>query len=305
MSTILLKSNLIRRWLPRRPDDAHKGHFGHTLVIAGSQGMAGAGVLAAWGALRGGSGLVTLATVRSRQDAAALALIKSRRPEAMTLGLPETFTGSLSVKALPILLRFIAQRRITSLVIGPGLSRSNETARLVRRLLQRLERDPLNLRGIVLDADGFLAAGNQILRARKLPVIVTPHPGELARFAGARVEAGGAARLKAAEKFATLYRVVCVLKGSGTVVSDGRNSYVNTTGNPGMAKGGSGDVLAGLLGALIGQFGTSLYLLRAACVGIFVHGLAGDLAAAQKSRMSMLPGDLAEQIPAAIKKISR
>ncbi len=209
-------------------------------------------------------------------------------------------------------------RRITSLVLGPGLSRHPATAQLVRNLLKRLERNPLNLRGIVLDADGFIAAGSAGLSGRaslanpgsivsqsSLPIIVTPHPGELSKFTGDPVKSGRMDRLEAAEKFATLYRVICVLKGSGTVVSDGRQSYVNSTGNPGMAKGGSGDVLSGLLGALIGQFGTSLYLLRAACTGVYIHGLAGDLAAKHKSQIAMLPGDLAEQIPAAIKIISK
>ncbi len=286
--------------MPKRPAAAHKSDFGHTLIIAGSRGMVGAGVLSAWGALRGGSGLVTLATVRSQQGAAATHL----RPEAMTLSLRETPGGSLAASGVSEALRWMRLRRITSLVIGPGLSRSAEAARFVRSLLRRLQGDPMKLRGIVLDADGFLAMGPRGLAAANLPMIVTPHPGELSRFTGRSVGASRAERISAAVKFAKLYRVTCVLKGSGTVVSDGSRSYINPTGNPGMARGGSGDVLSGLIGALIGQFGTSLYLLRAACIGVYVHGLAGDLAAAQMSRIAMLPGDLAERIPSAFKKLS-
>lgn len=290
---------MIRRWMPKRPAAAHKGDFGHALIIAGSRGMVGAGVLSAWGALRGGSGLVTLATVRSQQAAAAAHL----RPEAITLALRETSGGSVYAGGVSEALRWMRQRRITSLVIGPGLSRSAEAAQFVRNLLRRLQSDPMNLRGIVLDADGFLAMGPKGLLSNTLPMIVTPHPGELSKFTGRSVGSSRSERISAAAKFAKLYRVICVLKGSGTVVSDGVRSYVNPTGNPGMARGGSGDVLSGLIGALIGQFGTSLYLLRASCIGVYVHGLAGDLAAAQKSRIAMLPGDLAERIPSAFKKL--
>ncbi len=260
--------------------------------------MVGAGVLAAWGALRSGSGLVTLATVRSQQASAAAKL----RPEAMTLGLKETSNGAMSANNLSTIIQWIVRRKITSLVIGPGLSRNVETARLIRRLLQRLERNSFNVRGIALDADGFLAVGKGGLSKTRLPIVATPHPGELKKFTGASVGDGSAERILAAEKFAKLYRVTCVLKGHKTVISDGRHSYVNSTGNPGMARGGCGDVLSGMIGALISQFGTSLYLLRSACIAVYVHGLAGDLAAKQKTQLAMLPGDLAELIPDAFKK---
>lgn len=300
MNPKILTPKLIRHWLPRRRSDSHKGDYGHTLIVAGARGMVGAGVLSAWGALRGGSGLVTLATVRSQQSAAAAKL----RPEAMTFALDETSDGTLSSKNISPLLARIAEKRITSLVLGPGLSRNAETARFVRGLLARLAANTGTLRGTVLDADGFLALAAQKPKPLSLPVIVTPHPGELARFLRVPTAAIQAERSRWAEKFARLYGVICVLKGHRTVISDGKAAYVNPTGNPGMATGGTGDVLSGLIGALIGQFGTSLYLFRAACAGVYLHGLAGDLAAESKGRISMLAGDLAERIPDAIKKFS-
>lgn len=288
--------SLIRKWLKARPKDAHKGDFGHVLIVAGSRGMAGAGILSAHGALRGGAGLVTLATVKSQQPAAA----KHLRPEAMTLGLPESKEGSLSIKAVPEIVSFMRKRKITSLVLGPGLSRKNGVPVFVRMLLSKIVSAPLRLKAVLLDADGFLSAPN--LGGLKFPLIVTPHAGEFSRFTGISMARIAADRIGTAKKFAKLNQVVCVLKGHRTVISDGDRAVVNPTGNPGMARGGSGDVLSGLIAALIENV-QSHSPFYAACAGVYIHGLAGDLAAKEKTQIGMAAGDLAEKIPSAFKKI--
>ena len=297
-----LTVSLVRSWIPKRKRDSHKGDYGHVLIVAGSRGMAGAGILCSQGALRGGSGLLTLAVPRSQQTVAA----KKGRPESMTLGLPETPSGTISFKAVPVLLKYIRKRRVTSLAVGPGLSRNPETARSVRKLLKRLD-SLKSLQGIVLDADGFLALAPQNLKSLHLPLIVTPHPGEMARFCGAKTAEVQGNRVQFSQKFAKLNGIVCVLKGDRTVVSDGKNTFINTTGNPGMATGGSGDVLTGLIAALIPQVSGSKPfspLLKAACAGVFVHGLAGDLAKKEKTELALIAGDISEKIPRAFKRVT-
>jgi NAD(P)H-hydrate epimerase len=225
------------------------------------------------------------------------------RPEAMTLALPETPEGAFSEKAAAPLLEKIRARRITALAAGPGLGRSPQAARFVLKLFSGLKLSPGSVRCAVLDADGFLA-----LKSRKdkigapgLPVIVTPHPGELAAFLGISVARVQSRRLEIAREFAKLYAVVCVLKGHATVVADGRRAFVNPTGNPGMATGGSGDVLTGLIAALSGQ--VSGGALETAAAGTFLHGLAGDFAARAKTQEGMLAGDIAEFLPQALRKV--
>jgi NAD(P)H-hydrate epimerase len=308
MTSAKLTKEHVRRWLPSRKRISHKGDYGHVLVIAGSKGMSGAGVLCALGALRGGAGLVTLAMPKSLLPA----VTKKIRPEAMTLLLPETKVGAISEKAFTPVLNFIEKRRITAIAAGPGISRGESSKRFVQKLLMRLcrIRSP-GPEGIVLDADGFLALstedGTSILKKTSLPLIVTPHPGEMAKFCGVSTSSVQRDRAECAQKFAKLNGVVCVLKGAGTVVSDGHKTFVNTTGNPGMATGGSGDVLTGLIAALIPQisgFGIpNPRLLRAAAAGVFIHGLAGDLARKEKTEIAMIAGDIAEKIPDAINAI--
>lgn len=296
-----ISASTVRAWLPRRSRDSHKGDYGHVLVVAGSRGMSGAAALCAWGALRGGAGLVTAAVPESQQPIVA----RKVRPEAMTLALPETDAGSLSTRAVPEMLSWMARRRVSSLAIGPGLSRKPETASAVRRLLAGAGRSPDRLLGAVLDADGFLALKPSRkadpLRSLRIPAVVTPHPGELAAFLGISVPAVQRHRLKSAREFARLYGVVCVLKGHSTIVSDGRRTFVNPTGNPGMATGGSGDVLTGLIAALLAQVKGGA--LEAAAAGVFLHGLAGDLAARRKTEIGLLAGDLAEALPEAFKTV--
>jgi len=300
MTAPVLTPGMIREWLPRRRADAHKGDYGHVLIVAGSRGMAGAGVLAAHGALRGGSGLVTLAVPKSLWKIAAEKL----RPEAMVLPLPETGSRTLWPGSVESVVRFLERRKVSAMAMGPGLSLEPSARAFAKRLIDRAGR--LRLLGLVLDADGFLAlAPGKRLKNSGAPIAVTPHPGEMARFLGIPTSAVQSSRVQTSMKFAKLNGVVCVLKGSGTIVTDGKTAYRNPTGNPGMATGGSGDVLAGLIAALIPQVrpGPEGGILRAAAAGAYLHGLAGDLARDAKTEIAMVAGDVAEMIPLALQTL--
>ncbi len=278
--------------LPPRPAEAHKGTFGHVGVIAGSAGMAGAAALTARAALRTGAGLVTVA------HPAGLTIDRFA-PEVMTRALPATRAGTLSLKAKAACLEF--GRDKTVLAIGPGLALHRDTQRLIRAVLERL--DPID-RPVVLDADGLnaLAGSLGLLTRLRAPAILTPHPGEMARLtyhAAAEVQRN---RLAVARAFAVKHAVVLVLKGARTVVAapSGR-LFINPTGNPGMATAGAGDVLTGIIAGLVAQ---GLDPLRAATTGVFVHGLAGDLARDRRGVRGLLASDLIEEIPMALTRLA-
>jgi NAD(P)H-hydrate epimerase len=275
-------------WLPPRPADTHKGTYGRLLVVAGSPGMSGAAVLAARAAVRGGAGLVTVAS-----SAATLPAIVAQAAEPLSLALPADPDEGLAPESVRLILRHL-EAAGSALLLGPGLGSAPSTVEAVTRLVERV---PACL---VLDADGLnclARAGDPAVRlaARPAPTILTPHPGEMARLLGRRV----AERLADAAGFAAASRSVVLLKGAGTVVTDGAMSYVNPTGNPGMATGGSGDVLGGLLGALVAQ---GLPGLRAAVLAAYLHGLAGDLAAVELGQEALAAGDLVDFLPAAWKR---
>lgn len=278
-------------WPPRRPN-AHKGDFGHVLVVGGSRGLSGAPRLAALGALRGGAGLVTVAVPASLEP-----VVAAGGPwEAMTLGLPER-AGGLSVAAVPRLLSFCKKRGVTAMAVGPGLGTAPETRRSVRNFLQRTTVP------VVLDADGLNALAGGPWPGR-CPVILTPHPGEAARLWGRSVEEVQSQRLAAAASLARWARGICVLKGQGTVVSDGRRNGVNTSGTPAMASGGMGDLLTGLIAALISQVTGGPWeerLFRAAALGVRWHGLAGQ--AASLSGAPVTATDVAAALPAAFSSL--
>jgi len=275
--------------LPDRPRGAHKGDFGHVLVIAGARGKGGAARMTMLAALRAGAGLVTAAVPRSLQGR-----LVSGAMEAMTEGLEETADGSLALAALPRLLRLIEGKNVVAL--GPGLTRHPETERLVRDLVRRI-RIPL-----VLDADGLNAFEGDIdgLPGRR-PLILTPHPGEMARLAGISTRAVQGDRPGAAGGLARRLGCHVVLKGQRTIVArpDGRMS-VNPTGNPGMATGGSGDILSGILAGLLAQ---GLEAGKATRLGVYLHGLAGDLAAARVGEMPLLARDIIEDFPRALRQL--
>jgi ADP-dependent NAD(P)H-hydrate dehydratase len=277
--------------LPERPADAHKGLFGRVLVVAGSRGMSGAAVLCASAALRGGAGLVYLAVPED-----LLPLVAPANPCYLTVPLPGDRAGRLGGSALDPLVERV--RASTVAVLGPGLGQSADLGKVVRAVLERTT-VPL-----VLDADALnLLAGHlEWLRAHAGPVVLTPHPGEFARLLGGDTAGVQAQRQGLAARFAVEHGVVLALKGHGTVVTDGQRRYVNTTGNPGMATGGTGDVLAGLIGALLGQ---GLEAFEAAQLGVYLHGLAGDLARDEVGEVSLIASDLLGALPRAFRAHGR
>ena len=270
--------------LPRRPRQAHKGDFGRLLILAGSEGYTGAPVLAARAALRTGAGLVFLGVPR---DIYPIVAVKC--DEAMPFPLPEDHRAILDRAA-----------GCDAVLIGPGLGRRPETEQLVLELLEELEVP------VVLDADGInaLAGHIDVLDGRRAPTVLTPHEGEFARLTGCSLPIGD--RLSAARDCAAAHRCTVVLKGHGTVTAapDGR-VWVNSTGGPGMAKGGSGDVLAGMTAALWGQRLLRRGeddLPRLAAAAVYYHGLAGDLCAGRFGEYAMLPGDMIEALPQVLKE---
>lgn len=263
-------------FLPRRPGDAHKGDFGKVFILAGSEGYTGAPVLAARAALRAGAGLVYLGVPR---DIYPIVAVKC--DEAMPFPLPEDYHAILE-KA----------RSCDAAVIGPGLGRAPETERLVLSLLSGLDIP------VVLDADGInaLAGHIDILDKRSAPTVLTPHEGEFARLTGCELPVRD--RLTAARDFARTHNCVLVLKGQGTVTAAPDGSVrVNATGNPGMAKGGSGDVLAGMIAALLGQKHLGDDIPKLTAQAVFYHGAAGDLCAQKLGEYAMLPTDLIDALP--------
>ena len=270
--------------LPPRPRDAHKGTFGTALLIGGSRGMTGAIGLAGMSALRGGAGLVRLAVPEP-----LLPVVAGYDPCYTTIPLPCDDGQHISQTAhVPIV---AAAEPATAVAIGPGLGRSWELDLLVPQLYQELAKP------LVVDADGLnaLASERDALRQPAGPRVLTPHLGEFARLVGHKLE--GDARNAAAVELAASFGAVVVLKGHRTLVTDGRRQWFNTTGNPGMATGGSGDVLTGLITALLCQ---KFDAFDAARLGVYVHGLAGDLAAAELGEVGMIASDLVRFLPKAL-----
>jgi hydroxyethylthiazole kinase-like uncharacterized protein yjeF len=276
--------------LPARKPDAHKGDFGHVLVIGGSPGMTGAACMAAAAAQRAGAGLVTLALPQGLNLVAEATLWS-----VMSLPLPEAPGGVLGMEAGDAILRRAGDFSVFAL--GPGLRRSEETQRMVRMLAAELDAP------LVIDADGLNALAGHLdaIDGRRAPTILTPHPGEMSRLLGglstAQVQAD---RMRLAKRFARKHRCVLALKGRGTIVTDGKQACVNETGNPGMATGGMGDVLTGLIAGLLCQ---GLQPFDAVRLGVFVHGLAGDLAAREMGELALIAEDVLGRVPQVFKAI--
>lgn len=270
--------------VPRHPDreaDSHKGDYGRVLILAGSRGMAGAAALCGLGALRGGAGLVTVACPESVAD-----VVTGIEPGLMTRPLPTT-GGQLIDHRYGHWLADLGDLNPDVLAIGPGLGRSDAAQAAVRELFESTEGPA------VFDADGLNALGSPFDPSLRPdgPRVLTPHPGEFARLLGpdVSVKEVQADREGLAVKFAREHGVVLLLKGSHTLVTDGDRLFENRTGNPGMASGGCGDVLTGLIAALIGQ---GMEPFEAACCGAHLHGRAGDLAAAALSQPGLIASDL-------------
>ncbi|MBN1779515.1 NAD(P)H-hydrate dehydratase [bacterium] len=279
-----------RERLPVRPAFAHKGDFGKTAVIAGSPGMTGAAALTSLGALKAGCGLVILGCPEGLND-----ILEVKLTEVMTRALPETAKGTLSPGAWDSITELNQWADV--LAVGPGLSRDSETAKTIQRIVHECHLP------LVLDADGLNAFENRadLLKQHAGPLICTPHHGELARIAQCPVHEIDRDPVAAAGKWATELGCVLVLKGAPTVIGDpGGHIFVNSSGNSGMATGGSGDVLTGLITGLLAQ-GCSA--LDAAVCGVYLHGLAGDLAAEADSEPSILAGDILKHVGPAFRHI--
>jgi NAD(P)H-hydrate epimerase len=285
-----LAAEELGRALPRRELGAHKGSFGHALLIAGSRGKAGAMVLAARAAIAGGAGLTTVAL-----PATLAAELAAGCPEAMSVPLPTTPAGTFAAAALGALVAAAEER--TAVAVGPGLGRDEETDELVRRVVGATT-VPL-----VLDADGLNAFAGRLdaLAARHGPSVLTPHPGELARLLGRGVPEIQADRLSAAREAAARSGAIVALKGRNTVVAapDGE-AWVNATGHPAMASGGSGDVLTGLLAARLAQGDAPDF---AACLSVHLHGLAGELAADRLGGPAVPAGELLADLGSAFRRL--
>jgi len=274
----------------KRARDAHKGSYGHLLVLSGSLGKTGAAVMAAKAAYRTGAGLVTVGAPVSCVPVIARSMV-----ELMTEPLAETEAGTASSAALPRVLELIKGK--DAIVLGPGLSTHPSTAELVLSLIPKLKVPA------VIDADGLniLAGHLDVLKAAAAPLVLTPHPGEFARLTGRSIQDVLDGRLDLAPRFARDNGVFLVLKGYRTLVATPQGRvYVNPTGNPGMATGGSGDVLCGMLGTFIMQ---EKDLLGAILAAVYLHGLAGDIGAGKLSERALLAGDLIRSLPEAIKSI--
>ncbi len=286
----------VTRAYGQRDPAAHKGTFGHVLVAAGGVGKTGAAILASTAALVSGAGLVTAAT-----PAPALPVVAQGRPELMTEPLPMTSAGALAPEASERMAALARTR--DALVIGPGLGQDPAARDFVRETLRKCPGP------VVVDADGLnaLAASDRVPRAidvlrRDAAAVVTPHPGEMARLLGVSTAEVQRRRLETARAFAVESGAVVVLKGHRTVVArpDGA-ACVNPTGNPGMATGGTGDVLSGVIGALLAR---GLDGWTAAVAAVFLHGAAGDEAASRRGEESLLAGDLLESIPAVLRRLA-
>ncbi len=272
----------VKNLLPDRNPWGHKGCFGKILLLCGSRGFTGAAYLAAMGALRSGAGLTFLGVPESIY---AIEAVKLNEPVVFPLPDQE---GKLSAGAIPEILRRLSD--MDAVLVGPGLGQSEGTFAVVKAVLEHA------LCPVVLDADGInvMAAHKDILRGRAYPTILTPHDGEFVRLGGVIREN----RMASAQVLARELGAIVLLKGHRTCITDGESCYLNTTGNPGMAVGGSGDVLAGIIVSLLGQH---LAPMEAAAAGAWLHGTTGDICAGELGQYGMLPTDMLNVLPRLLK----
>ena len=281
MNIQYLSAEDVKDLLPDREVDSHKGDFGRVLLLCGSVGYTGAAALAAMGALRCGTGLLYLAVPES-----IYVIEATKLTEPIILPLPDE-DGMLSTKAVPAVLDLLP--KMDAVLIGPGLGQCEGTDSVLQAVLN-------NFTGpVIIDADGItmLSLHKDILRGRTSPTIITPHPGEFRRLAHLEED-----RVSSVVSLARDLGIVVLLKGHNSVITDGDQCFVNTTGNPGMATGGSGDILAGMIAGLVGQ---GIDPLLATAVGAWIHGAAGDICAKEIGQYGMLPTDMLEVIPRLIK----
>ncbi len=282
MLEIILNRSDVLSVLPDRISDSHKGNYGKILLLCGSLGYTGAAALSAMGALRSGAGLVYLGVPQSIYEIEA---VKLTEPIVFPLADENGMYHFMALTQIRPLLN-----QMDAVLLGPGIGRSDNVSALVQAILKEFNGP------IILDADGInaICAHKDILRERTGPTILTPHAGEFARLGGKT----NINKVTAATEFAEKYNAVLVLKGSGTVITNGKTVYINKTGNPGMAVGGSGDVLAGIITGLIGQ---GIDPLKAAACAVWLHGKAGDICAEEMGQYGMLPSDMLSVLPRLMK----
>ena len=289
-ATFVLEPGDVARHLPRRARDSHKGSYGHLLVVGGSVGKTGAAALAARAAMRAGAGLVTVATAAAAQPVVASLLL-----EAMSEPVADTPAGTIASKARGRLGE-LAERR-DAVAVGPGLGLDEDTQALARSLVFECRRP------MAVDADALTALGGHLDRLRGVPAArcLTPHPGEMARMLGVTVADVQRDRIATVRQFATAWGVYVVLKGATSVIGlpDGA-VLLNPTGNPGLASGGTGDVLTGVLGAFLAR---GLEPGAALAAAVYLHGLAGDVAAERVGEESLVAGDVIEALPEAFRRV--
>lgn len=282
--TSLITDTLAYELIKPRHPDSHKGTFGHALLIGGSTGLSGAIILASLAAIRSGAGLVTAALPES-----LVSLFDSSLLEVMSFPLGQTGQGAIALEALPAIENILGTSSVCA--IGPGMSRYNEGRAIVHFVLERAGIP------IVIDADGLNALGSDpsVLKGRQIPIVLTPHPGEMARLTGRTIEEIQADRINYAAHYAQEWGTTIVLKGNKTIVAAPTGEiYINISGNPGMATAGSGDVLCGIITGLISQ---GLKPAKAAALGVYIHGLSGDYAAGVKGETGLIASDLIESLP--------
>jgi len=281
--------------LAARQSDSNKGLYGHVMVVGGSLGKAGAAAMAGMAALRVGAGLSTVVTAKSSQQTVA-----GFHPELMTEALPETDAGTISTAAETRIDEMLRGTPIKVLAIGPGISRNPETALLVRSLVEKYKAP--NLIPAVVDADGLNAFQGHTgtLNGRGRSLVITPHPGEMARLAGCSITDVQKDRIGIARKFAQEHNLIVVLKGHRTLVTGGGEVWINMTGNPGMATGGTGDILTGMVAGMIAQFPGALLL--AVLAAVHLHGLAGDVMKEKVGEHSLVATDLLQGLPEAFRR---
>lgn len=282
--------NYVRGVIPKKAPDAHKGNFGRLLLICGSENMPGACVMAAEAGAKSGVGLLEVASARR-----VLPIIASRLPEAMLCPLETDFEGYITYENNYEKI-MEHSKKATAVLIGCGLGVTKNTKKLVKKLVSDIDRP------IILDADGIncITDGIDIIKRKRSGIILTPHPAEMGRLCNKNTSEIQQDRLAAALDFSKKYNVITVLKGAGTVIANSDRVFVNQNGNPGMGKGGSGDVLSGIIASLTAQ---SIEPLDSAALGVFVHGLAGDIAAEKLSMQSMTATDIIKNLSEAFKMI--
>ena len=289
----LITAEEVARLIGPRPREANKGSFGHVLVIGGSLGKAGAAAMAGMSALRTGAGLSTVATPKS-----VLATVAGLHPELMTEPCEETEAGTISLRALEYAHIDNLVKGKTVLAVGPGISRQEETAEFVRTIVEKYAMP------MVLDADGLNAFDGMAdkLSGKGRTLVITPHPGEMARLTGLSIPEVQRDRIGIARSFAREHEVIVVLKGHRTLIArpDGE-VWVNTTGNPGMATGGTGDVLTGMVAGMIAQ--NPEKITEAVTAAVHLHGLAGDIACETMGEQSLVATDLIEALPEAFQRV--